>query len=679
MKFNWIFVLALFTLLVSCANPEQTAVHTPTIQEGNEPPASTLTSELQVSQHTNNIPTVPSESPATIEATFQNETCPFNKPRNMEIECGFVTVPVDHNNPGEGIIRLAVVIVHDQSENHQPDPVILLTGGPGEKTTHNGGQIAAILAYTHPQRDLIIFDQRGVGNSEPALECPGWVQAQYDVLDESDPDKILVLPFEALMECRQALTSEGHNLSLYNTSQSAADVDAIRQALGYERLNLFGGSYGSFLAQAVGRAYPEMVRSIVINSVWPLEWNFFINAPVTTYAAVERMLASCASDPACNETYPHLKEILFEVIERLNDEPVEIQVSHALNNNKYDVLLSGDRLYSNLVMFLYQTPLIPRLPQTIYDIYNGDYDLVAQLQGLSLAMYEVMSRGMTFSVVCAEDLIGQEPEDLYMSYEMLPDVLWRDVDKEMASKYSIFAICEGWDVQEADPSFKQPLVSDAPTLVLEGELDPVTPTSYAEMVVENLSNSYLFEFPGVGHDVLGATVCSRKMIGEFINEPSQAPKADCVNQLSTGFMIPYEDPLGRYSFPVPPGWEVIPGGEVVKMSSPDGKIVAHILVFDSDNFVESAEVAWALVDPDFDLQPYVRETVCVGCAAAGADQFGLLEYARTEQNQVRLGAAWINNGRTYITLWQTDPATLEERGSLLDTVLMGFKIYALEE
>ena len=163
---------------------------------------------------------------------------------------------------------VCVVIKADQEL--KKIPVILLTGGPGEKTMQNGGQIASLLAHTHPQRDLIIFDQRGVGLSEPALECPDWVQAQYDILDEADSDTALRLPYEALMACRERLTEEGVNLSAFTTTQSAADVDAIRRALGYEELNLLGGSYGSFLAQAVARDFPETVRSMVINSVWPM-------------------------------------------------------------------------------------------------------------------------------------------------------------------------------------------------------------------------------------------------------------------------------------------------------------------------------------------------------------------------------------------------------------------------
>jgi pimeloyl-ACP methyl ester carboxylesterase len=138
--------------------------------------------------------------------------------------------------------------------------------------------MASFLAPLHPNRDLIIFDQRGVGLSEPALECPDWEQAQFEVLDEPDVEISLQTTFEALMICRDQLIEEGHNLAAYTTQQNAGDVDAIREALGYEQLNLYGGSYGSHLAQAVMRDFPEAVRSVVLTSVYPLERSLFIDA-----------------------------------------------------------------------------------------------------------------------------------------------------------------------------------------------------------------------------------------------------------------------------------------------------------------------------------------------------------------------------------------------------------------
>jgi pimeloyl-ACP methyl ester carboxylesterase len=353
--------------------------------------------------------------------------------------------------------------------------VILLSGGPGEKTVQHAPALAQLLAPVHPNRDLIVFDQRGVGLSEPALECPQVTQVIFDLLDEPDPDVIQQAVFHALMECRDQLVSEGHNLSAYNTIQNAEDVNAIRMALGYDEVNLWGGSYGSLLAQATLRDHPEGIRSIAINSVLPLEVSFFVEASVTTANAIMHLLEACAIDEACGDAFPGLQETLFEVIDQLNEKPIPISVMNPLDGQSYDSILTGDEVLSNLVTFLYFTQIIPVLPQAIHDVYDGDYELMTQLSGTQLALMDALSRGMMISVMCAEDLIDRTPEDLLNLQATLPRQLTGSADPELAIEYGIFGICENWPVQEAEPWVKEPVVSDVPTLVLTGEFDPVTP------------------------------------------------------------------------------------------------------------------------------------------------------------------------------------------------------------
>jgi pimeloyl-ACP methyl ester carboxylesterase len=686
MKKACMLVVCLMVLLASCG--KETVEPTPqkTVQEVVPTTSPIPTQATTTLSPTNTI--APTDTPETLSEPltpsepagyFESGVCPFDLPAGVEVECGFVIVPEDHDNPEGKTIRLAVAVMRDQSEDHQPDPVIVLAGGPGEKLVENRGIMLQLFGDVHPDRDLIIFDQRGVGLSEPALECPEWIEAQYDLLDEADELVTYQTSYIKLMECNQTLVNEGVNLSAYNTSQSAADVNAIREALGYEQLNLFGGSYGSFLAQAVVREYPEMVRSVAMNSVYPLEANFLVDAPLVTAQGALDLLAACESDEECNQAYPDLTEVFFETIERLNEEPVMITVTHATSGKNYDVLLTGDRVYGNLLGFMYITQFIPLLPQAIYDVYNGDYDLVAQLQGTYLSLYEATSRGMMYSVLCTEDLIDKEWEDLRKNYEAVPIPLSDEIDIEDTRPYSIFAICEGWGVEEADPSFKQPLVSDIPTLLLGGEFDPVTPIEFAYDVAESLSNSYLYEFSGVGHNIMAASDCARKTMGEFFHDPSQAPGASCMIDMETGFAVPYEDPDGLYSFPIPPEWEVESNEGYIRLVNPADDITAYVVVVEGESIEEAATAAWAMIDPDFAGQPNVVERPCQGCVSAGADKFALIPFDTGNAQEFVLGAGWVYGGMTYITLWVTDPETIEAKGEKVNTVLIGFAISALEQ
>ncbi len=522
-------------------------------------------------------PTPTVEPTAEPVATFDEAPCPFDVPEGAPVECGFVVVPEDHNAPDGPTIKLAVAVVKDESDGHQPDPVILLSGGPGERTMANALAIAPTLAPIHPNRDLIVFDQRGAGLSEPALECPEFVQAFFDLLDEPDPDAVQEALFDAVMECRDRLVSEGYNLSAYNTVQNAADVNAIRIALGYDHVNLYGGSYGSLLAQATMRDYPEGIRSVVITSVLPLEKSIFVEGSTTIANAVMRLLDACAADEACDSAYPNLQDVLFATIDQMNADPVPITVTNALDGQSYDALLTGDAVLGNLATFLYITQIIPVLPQAIYDVNSGEYELMTQLSSTRLQLLDLISRGMTFSVLCTEDLIGRTPEDLLNVRAALPPQLLSSADPEFIIEYGTFGICENWPVEEADPWVKEPLVSDIPTLVLEGEFDPVTPPEYGQLVAGYLSNSHFFELPGVGHDVIG-NVCARSIAGAFINDPTQAPGAACVAE-TPGVVFdvpgeapelvlePFTDEERGFSGVVPAGWEELAPANLARRSS----------------------------------------------------------------------------------------------------------------
>jgi pimeloyl-ACP methyl ester carboxylesterase len=477
--------------------------------------------------------------------TFEAAPCFFDVPSGVvegeDVLCGYVIVPEDHADPDGPTIRLAVVVIKDDSAAHQDDPVMLLAGGPGEKVVTNALLFGQALQTMARNRDLIVFDQRGVGLSEPALECPEFTDAAFDLFDEPDPEVKIKSTFDALTTCRDRLAEEGINFNAYNTTQNAADVGMIRQALGYEHVNLFGGSYGSLLAQATMRDHPEGIRSVVIDSVLPLEKSLIVDASFTVTNAMLKLLDSCAADAACNAAYPDLHTVLFEVIDRLNADPVPIVLTSPLDSEQYDALLTGDGVLSNLFTFLYETQVIPVLPQAIYDVYNGDYTLMTQLSSLQLARYSALTTGMELSVMCTDDLIGYTPDDLRAVMEELPPQLVGDVDFEMQVEYSWFGICANWPVDEADPSVREPVVSDIPTLALAGEFDPVTPPEYAALVVGHLNNAHFFEFPGVGHSVTVSNACAQSIVSAFYRDPTIVPKAGCIDDLpGVVFDLPVE-------------------------------------------------------------------------------------------------------------------------------------------
>jgi pimeloyl-ACP methyl ester carboxylesterase len=564
------------------------------------------------------LPTeTPTHEPAIVEyrPTFEESPCPFALPPEEEegetVICGYVTVPEVRASPDEATINLAVVVFKALTANAAPDPVILLAGGPGEKTVANAVTVSLILSSFRDKRDLIIFDQRGVGLSEPALECPQFKPAILETLDELDAEVSLRTQFEAIMACRDQLVAEGHNLSAYNTAENAADVEDIRRALGYEQLNLYGGSYGTLLAQTVMRNHPTGIRSVVLGGVLPTEKSFFVHVPTTTVQAVLHLLEVCAADEPCNAAYPNLQETLFDTIDSLNANPVPITVTDPADGQSYDSWLTGDAVFGNLITFLYITDIIPVLPQAIEDVANGDYELMTQLSSTTLVLIDALSRGMEFSVFCAEDLIGVTSEDYLETRLEMPPQLAGATDPEDVIEYGFFGICQNWPVEEADPAIKEPVVSDIPTLILEGEFDPVTPRVYAEEVAAHLSESYLYEFPGVGHNILLGSPCARDIAGRFLEDPTAEPNVSCIDRMPDMefdlpraeadeiVLEPVEDQESGFSYLAPAGWEQAAPGTFVRgeNSLDQTAIIIDVLPVSAADFIELITARLALEEP----------------------------------------------------------------------------------
>ena len=502
---------------------------------------------------------------------FESAECQFEIPPGQTVECGYLIVPEDRSQPDGPTIRLHVAIFRSHSDNPAPDPIVYLAGGPGENALEAvplvfNERFAAFLA----DRDFIIFDQRGVGYSEPALDCQELIDLAYETLDQDlSPEEGVALGTEALFECRDRLVSEGVNLAPYSSAESAADLNDLRLALGYEEWNLYGISYGTRLALTTMRDYPEGIRSVILDSSYPLQISLYTEMPANLDRALNVFFDGCAADPTCSEAYSELETVFWELVDQLNATPVTFPVTQPLSGETYDVLMNGDGLIGFLFKSLYSTEVIPALPKIIFDTRDGNYDTLALLMGSFLVDMEFVSTGMHYSVQCGEEVHFSTPEELAAACEAYPEL--RGLFYDMCDlDEGICAICEAWGAKEADPIENEPVSSDIPTLVLAGEYDPITPPAWGEMVADTLSNSFYFECPGVGH---GASVsgeeCPLNIALAFLDDPTTEPDELCVAAMSGPdffipeteiTLVPFTDEILGISGVVPEGWEELAPG-----------------------------------------------------------------------------------------------------------------------
>lgn len=467
---------------------------------------------------------------------FEPGDCPISVPAGMvegtDITCGWLVVPERYEEPEGNTLRLAVVIFHPTG-TPEPEPIVFAQGGPGGSTIDYYTQVLP-KSPLHEHFTLILFDQRGTLYSQPFLFCEEIYQEGIDLLPvDVTAEESEKRYYEAAMACRERLTREGVNLSAFNSVENAHDVNALREALGYEKIHFYGVSYGTLLAQHLMREHPEALRSVILDAVVPVQGNFNLEAPFAQNRAFNEFFSACANDAECSQGYPNLEKRFFDLVERLEKQPVTITLKDDQSMQSYPALLDGDSLVSLLFQTLYATELLPILPAMIAETEQGHYGLVERI--FSLIVFDrTMAYGMYHSVVCAED--GQADLSRY-DYSTVRPELRKDVD---ISNRAFLKLCQDWGVTALDREAERPVTSDVPTLIFNGRFDPITPPEYGEIVSRTLRRVYAFTFPNTGHGAFSSNDCADQIMMEFVKDPNQVPDASCLADQRMDFVTPRE-------------------------------------------------------------------------------------------------------------------------------------------
>ncbi|MGH2509989.1 MAG: alpha/beta fold hydrolase, partial [Ktedonobacteraceae bacterium] len=370
--------------------------------------------------------------------------------------------------------------------------------------------------------DQILFDQRGTGYSTPSLQCKELIQLQYSTSDVSEQNYD-----QQAKACHDRLVSQGIDLNGFNSLQNAADVNDLVHALGYQKMTIYGVSYGTRLDLTVMRLYPGVVRDAVLDSVYQPNHNR-ADLPSDAQRVFNVLFQGCAKDPHCNATYPNLQSVFYNLVDTLNAHPVSFPTTDDTTGQSYTLPLSGNDLVSWLFSSFYVTQFIPMLPQTIFQVQTHNYTQLSMMEGL-VAFDDTISDGFFYSVECSEDWPFLTKQDITKSLQGITPQIAAVFGPGEQQEYDV---CQFWNVQKVPAAQKQPVVSSLPTLVLSGEYDPITPPSNGQETANNLSNSYFFIFPGQGHGQEYSSDCSNSIINAFEDDPSQKPSGACITQMT---------------------------------------------------------------------------------------------------------------------------------------------------
>jgi len=438
-------------------------------------------------------------------------------------------------------IPLKIVVLSATGTEHAPDPFVFIVGGPGGSSTGEVPNIAKMFARIRERRDLVFVDQRGTGGSYP-LKCEFYNPADMQSYLGS------VFPLDDVRKCREQLERRA-DLTLYTTAIAIDDLDQVRAALGYERLNLLGVSYGTRAALVYLKRYPNRVRTVTLQSVLSTSHFVPLDFAQSAERALQGVLAECAGDEPCNRSFPNLRAETKAVFDRLQRGPVEVEVTgfgappnagasvggrSETAGSRTRVGLSRDRAAEAIRFMLYAPFLASRVPLLLHLASQGDFaPLVQAVLAYRRTIVSGVSTGLYLSITCAEDVPWIKPNEgeRLAANTFVGDYILRELRKA----------CGLWPRATIPKDHKAPTKASAPVLIITGELDPTTPPANGDAVARYLPNSIHVVVPHGAHDLndLEGIDCLERLQTEFV-ERGTAKGLDtaCVKNIKRkGFVL----------------------------------------------------------------------------------------------------------------------------------------------
>jgi imidazolonepropionase-like amidohydrolase/pimeloyl-ACP methyl ester carboxylesterase len=504
--------------------------------------------------------------------------------RSVRRDCGWLVVPESRDRATANTVRLAVEVFRAREPTGAP-PLVLLHGGPAGPGAIRLYSAGVAMSPLPRHRDVVLYDQRGAGFSEPRL-CPAYdrvADSAYNLREGADTDAMLR---EARRACIAELDAKGIDRLAYNTAASVADLADLRRALGYAAWDIRGASYGARLAQEAMLRDGQAIRAVVLAS--PVARSFSIHAeqPLSTQRAFERVFAACAQQPSCRNAFPHVERDFYAAFDELTASPVPVPVTRP-DGPADTVWLDGKRLVARLRDRTYERAGLARIPLLVHELRSGDRLRAAR---------EIVGEG-----AATAGLVGRVVRDLINCYDTYGPAYRKTLDSVNALARLPFRRvadqdCEQWLPRVGDPSMRAPVRGDIPTLIMTGHFDDRTPTAYARRIAATLSLAYFVELPDEGHDAR-PSACHAAIVAQFLEDPTRQPDTSCVAAIPA---IPFATTWDQA--PLPPPQDPVAITHVTVIDVVSGRSLPDRTVLIRNRHIASVDTAPRVSIPQGTLQ-----------------------------------------------------------------------------
>lgn len=431
------------------------------------------------------------------------------------LRCATLAVPLDRAQPvtPANTLRLHVTVAPAFREGARPDPLFVLAGGPGQAGSDVLALVNTAFRRLRATRDIVFIDQRGTGFSGK-LDC------------DTPPGQETMTEQELEAQVIACIGRARAPFGAFGTAAAAADIEAVRLALGYGPINVWGGSYGTRLGQAYARAYPDQVRTLILDGVAAPD-QVIPAGGRDGQAALDALFRQCAAEPGCRAAYPRIKAEFADLSARVAAGKVVVNIADPRTAQPVTLAMTSARFLGTVHSILYSPVDSRRLPFLIHSAAQGRWEPFMARRNVAADFAADGSAAILLhlAVICAEDMP-----------RLTPALRADDASALLAPMLErLPVLCKAVNV--APVAATAPATIAAPTLMLSGALDPVTPPRRAEAARKFIPAAQHLVVDNAGHGIsqLG---CTPRLLREFVDQPAAPLRASCLKDIPVpGFQL----------------------------------------------------------------------------------------------------------------------------------------------